>query len=476
MTIASIPENDRRERFIASAGQTSFPFDFPIYDQTDLQVLRERSGVVSTLTLGTDFTVTGAGDQAGGSITLTTGATAGDILVLLSAMPSGRSAQFVNGGDLPAAALEAEFNRLAILFQQNARDAQNSLLYPSTDGPMPTLPPIASRAGRFLAFDMLGQPYAAGAPGTALDAVARAGDTMTGPLRITPGSAAAPGLTPAGDANTGLFAPAADIIAMATNGVERARVTNNLFSLSVPINVPQINGGALAGMRNLIINGNPVINERVYVSGTPTSSPNQYTLDRWRVVTAGQAVSWTDSAGIRTVTAPAGGMEQVIEALNNLGGVHTISWTGSATATVNGTLVANGGQVTLAANTNVTIRLSDGTWACLQLEPGTVATPFERRHHGQERALCQRYFYMIPQGTYGFPCPNSGGFSAYQRYDFKVTMRVAPTITWLYGTTSNLTSIIPNTVNPDYATVQYVGTTSTNSTWVLLASPASAEL
>ncbi|MFN7308125.1 MAG: hypothetical protein ACK5TQ_16340, partial [Acetobacteraceae bacterium] len=208
----------------------------------------------------------------------------------------------------------------------------------------------------------------------------------------------------------------------------------------------------------------------------PTSSPNQYTLDRWRVVTAGQAVSWTDSAGIRTVTAPAGGMEQVIEALNNLGGVHTISWTGSATATVDGTLVPNGGQVTLAANTNVTIRLSDGTWACLQLEPGTVATPFERRHHGQERALCQRYFYMIPQGTYGFPCPNSGGFSAYQRYDFKQTMRVAPTITWLYGATNNLTLITPITVNPDYATVQYVGTTSTNSTWVLLASPASAEL
>ena len=375
MSVISIPENDRKERFIASAGQTSFPFDFPIYDQTDLQVLRERPGVVSTLTLGTDYTVTGAGDQAGGSITLTTGATAGDILVLLSAMPSGRTAQFVNGGDLPAAALEAEFNRLAILFQQNARDAQNSLLYPSTDGPMPTLPPIASRAGRFLAFDMLGQPYAAGAPGTALDAVARAGDTMTGPLRITPGSAAAPGLTPAGDSNTGIFAPAADIIAMATNGVERLRIANGELTLSVPINgqqinVTQINGGALAGMRNLIINGNPVINQRGYVSGTATAGANQYTLDRWRVVTAGQSVSWTDSGGIRTVTAPAGGMEQVIEALNNLGGVHTLSWTGTATATVNGTAVTNGAQITLAADANVTVRMIGGTWSKLQLEPG----------------------------------------------------------------------------------------------------------
>jgi hypothetical protein len=149
---------------------------------------------------------------------------------------------------------------------------------------------------------------------------------------------------------------------------------------------------ARAQNRNLIINGNPVINQRAYVSGTATSGANQYTLDRWRVVTSGQSVSWTDSAGIRTVTAPAGGMEQVIEALNNLGGVHTLSWTGTATATVDGSSVANGAQVTLTGNTNVTIRLTGGTWDRVQLEPGTVATPFERRQYGQELALCQRYY------------------------------------------------------------------------------------
>lgn len=238
MSIVSIPDNDRKERFVASAGQTVFPFDFPIYEAADLQVLRERSGVVSTLSLGVDYAVTGANEQAGGSITLTAGAQAGDIIVLNSAMPSGRNAQFVNGGDLPAAALQAEFNRLRILFQQNARDAQNSLLYPSTDGPMPALPPIVSRAGRFLAFDALGQPYAAGAPGTALDAIARAGDTMTGPLRITPGTAAAPGLTPAGDSDTGLFAPAANQLALSTNGTQRLALDDTQFSLSVRLRMP----------------------------------------------------------------------------------------------------------------------------------------------------------------------------------------------------------------------------------------------
>jgi hypothetical protein len=236
------------------------------------------------------------------------------------------------------------------------------------------------------------------------------------------------------------------------------------------------NMGSAAGTKNLIINGNPVINQRAYVSGTATSGANQYTLDRWRVVVSGQALSWTDSAGIRTVTFPVGGGEQVIEALNNLGGVHTLSWTGTATATVNGTSVANGGQVTLTGGTNVTIRMSGGTASQIQLEPGSVATPFERRSYGQELALCQRYFYMIPAGTYGFACPSTGGFAAYQSYVFKQTMRVPPTITWNYGPIFNVTAITPVSVNADYATVQYVGTTSTNSTWVLNASPASAEL
>ena len=227
MTITSIPDNDRKERFIATAGQTIFPFDFPIFAATDLQVKRERAGVESTLILGTDYTLTGAGEQAGGNITLTAGAQLNDIIVLLSAMPSGRTTQYVNGGDLPAAALESDFARLQILLQQILRDARAGLLYPSTDGPMPDLPPIASRAGRFLAFDAQGQPYAAGAPGTALDAVARAGDTMTGPLRIAAGSAAAPGLTPAGDPNTGIFAPAADEIGISLNGQEVARFNSN---------------------------------------------------------------------------------------------------------------------------------------------------------------------------------------------------------------------------------------------------------
>jgi hypothetical protein len=195
-----------------------------------------------------------------------------------------------------------------------------------------------------------------------------------------------------------------------------------------------ISDGPLAGFRNLIINGNPIINQRAYVSGAAVGAANTYTLDRWRVVTSGQSVSWADSAGIRTVTAPAGGMEQVIEGASNLGGVHTISWSGSATATVGGAAVANGGQVTLTGGANVTVRMIGGTWSQLQLEPGPKKTPFERRPMAVEQALCDRYF--IRQSMLAAAYNPSAMFGSLLALPFRARMRTTPTVA-VSSTSSN---------------------------------------
>ena len=69
------------------------------------------------------------------------------------------------------------------------------------------------------------------------------GGTLTGPLAIAVGSAAAPGLAVAGDSNTGLWAPAADTLAISTGGVEALRVTGAQFvgiGVAAPATVLQV--------------------------------------------------------------------------------------------------------------------------------------------------------------------------------------------------------------------------------------------
>jgi hypothetical protein len=151
--------------------------------------------------------------------------------------------------------------------------------------------------------------------------------------------------------------------------------------------------GQLISYRNLIVNGSGQFNQRVYTSGAATTVANQVTLDRWRVVVSGQSLVF--GAGLpgqgRTITFPAGGGDQVIEAAAVKGGVYTLSWLGTATATVNGAAITNGGQTAaLPAYTAVTVRMIGGTGEDIQFERGSVKTPVEQRPPQIELALCQR--------------------------------------------------------------------------------------
>jgi hypothetical protein len=149
--------------------------------------------------------------------------------------------------------------------------------------------------------------------------------------------------------------------------------------------------GSAISYRNLLVNATGAINQRLYVSGTATTVANQMTLDRKRVVVSGQSLVFGAAAPDRTLTAPAGGFDEIVEAGWIAGGVYTLSWEGTATATVNGAAITNGGQTAvLPANTAVTVRFIGGTVTRAQFELGTVATPFERRPPQAELALCMR--------------------------------------------------------------------------------------
>jgi len=76
----------------------------------------------------------------------------------------------------------------------------------------------------------------------------------------------------------------------------------------------------------------------------------------------------------------------------------------------------------------------------VQLEAGSVATPFEHRMYGQELALCQRYYELLGRVRGGI-----SGVSGthYATYSFKQTKRATPTVsatTAIYDTIASIDS------------------------------------
>ena len=95
------------------------------------------------------------------------------------------------------------------------------------------------------------------------------------------------------------------------------------------------------------------------------------------------------------------------------------------------------GAVTLISTLNATFDITG-----VQLEVGSVATPFERRPYGTELALCQRYYYKVVTAAAAPEVLAPNGFvdtstTAFCWVQFPVSMRTAPTALEQTGTAAN---------------------------------------
>ena len=155
------------------------------------------------------------------------------------------------------------------------------------------------------------------------------------------------------------------------------------------------NSGQLAGFRNILINGDMRINQRgVTIAAAANGS---YGPDRWKKVDASN-------------------MTQIVEAGNFIP---------SATYTLSGTGVTTQ-QLTSPASGNWTLPNIPIAATNVQLEEGSIATPFEHRPIGLELALCQRYYEQSTVRLYGQD--GNAGWLYGQWFGFKVQKRVVPTL------------------------------------------------
>jgi len=151
MTVA---DNTSRNQYTATSGQTVFAYTFEIVDKGHIVVLQDGT----TLSEGTDYTVSDVGNNSGGNVTLTTGATAGDILTLYRDMPYSRTQNYTNSGDFLASEVNSDFDNLWLAGEQTERSFSQSVRKPITDADSISmeLPEAATRANKYLKFTTTG--------------------------------------------------------------------------------------------------------------------------------------------------------------------------------------------------------------------------------------------------------------------------------------------------------------------------------
>jgi hypothetical protein len=125
MTI-SVLYSTRSSAFVATAGQTAFPLDWPVLAAGDVVVTRYRLGEPATLVLGADYAVTGAGQQTGAQIVLTTGSADKDVLLIEGRMTPQSLTAFMSNRNIPADGFNTALAAMTIMIQELRRDVDRA--------------------------------------------------------------------------------------------------------------------------------------------------------------------------------------------------------------------------------------------------------------------------------------------------------------------------------------------------------------
>lgn len=131
----------------------TFPFTFPVYDADHLQVyLQDDTTLVLVAVNTADYSVTGIGNENGGSVVMDTAPPADNILLIARIVPLTQDLDVLNQGGFYPENVEREFDITQMQVQQVQEQLDRSVRGQLAEGEWPDLPPAPERAGKLLGF------------------------------------------------------------------------------------------------------------------------------------------------------------------------------------------------------------------------------------------------------------------------------------------------------------------------------------
>jgi len=152
----TISTTDSRISYNGNGVTTVFSFPYRFLANGDLVVVSvDAAGVETVKTLTTDYTITGAGDDAGGSVTMLVAPASGTRLIIYRDTDITQETDYISGDPFPAETHERALDRLTMIAQEIGSDADRAIKVPVGDSSSlsTTLPAAANRLDKFIVFD-----------------------------------------------------------------------------------------------------------------------------------------------------------------------------------------------------------------------------------------------------------------------------------------------------------------------------------